>query len=212
MTKWYMSKISTIKGSGIVLKDDNIDTDRIIPARYLRCVIFDKLGANVFEDDRVAATNQGQTHPFDWSRYQGAGILITGTNFGSGSSREHAVHALTSWGQGLCQSGIRAIIARGRYSEIFFGNALANGLPCFIIGQKDWEDLVKMIEHDPSLELEISLEKMTVLVNSKFIELQFQHTEARDALLDGSWDSLSTLLENKGEVEERIQGLVYLSK
>lgn len=199
-----MSNIIKIRGKAIVLPDDNIDTDRIIPARFLRCLTFRELGPHVFKDDRAAAKAQGQIHPFDEPRYQGAGVLITGTNFGSGSSREHAVHALARW-------GIKAIISYGDYSEIFFGNSLANGLPCLIINKSNWQDLVEFVEHDPSQNLEIDLSKMTLKIGFKFIKLSFQHQEAQASFLDGSWDKIGTLMEAKDLVDERITSLPYVT-
>ena len=113
-----MQKIEQVTGRVVPLPLDDIDTDRIIPARYLRCVTFDGLGEHSFEDDR----KQDPNHPFDDARFQGASILLAGSNFGCGSSREHAPQALIRW-------GIKALIAES-FAEIFFGNCTANGVPC----------------------------------------------------------------------------------
>ncbi|KKT53377.1 MAG: hypothetical protein A2445_05550 [Candidatus Jacksonbacteria bacterium RIFOXYC2_FULL_44_29] len=205
-----MSKTVTITGRGIILPDDNIDTDRIIPSRFLKCVTFDNLGGDVLADDRAALRKGGQIHPFDDPRYRGATILITGANFGSGSSREHAVHALTKWNKDE-SGGIKAIIAKGKYSEIFFGNAMANGLVCLMVGARDWLDLTEMVEHDPQQKITINFDKMAVSLGQKTWALEFQQPAAREALLSGSWDNLTTLLEAKDAVDARLTTLPYLS-
>lgn len=194
--------MTTITGRAIILPEDNIDTDRIIPARFLRCVTFDELGVHVFEDDRAAARNTGKTHPFDDERFQGASILITGASFGSGSSREHAVHALYKW-------SIRAVIARGAYSEIFFGNALANGVPCLIVKGEDWEAMARAVTGDYGREVAIDIESMTVSSGSHTIPCSFQQPSAREALLHGEWDKLWMLLEHQKEVDAVIKKLPY---
>lgn len=192
----------TKTGTSIILPEDNIDTDRIIPARFLKCVTFNELGAHVFEDDRAAARKAGETHPFDDVRYQGASILMTGANFGSGSSREHAVHALYKW-------GIRAIIARGAYSEIFFGNAFANGVPCFVVRGDDWEVLARAVIDDSQREVTIDIEAMTVAFGRHTIPCLFQQPSAREVFLHGEWDKLGMLLEHQKEVDAVIKKLPY---
>ena len=111
------SQVTNVRGTAIPLLLDDIDTDRIIPARFLRCVTFDGLGEHAFEDDRQQDTG----HPFNQDRFAGAGVLVAGRNFGCGSSREHAPQALMRW-------GVRAIVAES-YAEIFFGNCTALGVP-----------------------------------------------------------------------------------
>lgn len=197
-----MTKIVTITGKPIILPEDDIDTDRIIPARFLKSVTFDELGAHIFEDDRAAARKAGKTHPFNDSSFREATILITGASFGSGSSREHAVHA-------LIKCGINAIIARGVYSEIFFGNALANGLPCLIVQPEDWEVLTRAVGVDRERRIAIDIEAMTIAFGPHTISCSFQRPSAREALFYGSWDTLGILLERIKEADATIERLPY---
>lgn len=202
-----MSKIIQITGKPIILPEDNIDTDRIIPARFLKSVTFDKLGEHVFEDDRNKARQENKKHPFDDQRNQNASILITGKNFGSGSSREHAVHALIKW-----KGGIRAIISNSKYSEIFFGNALNNGLPCLIVKKNDWHNLIDLCQKKIQTKISINLEKMIIQINSKFMPAQFQQKTAQKIFTDGGWDKLAELLAEKAKIEHQLSLLPYLKK
>ena len=133
------SQISTISSTAIPLTGNDIDTDRIIPARFLRCVTFDGLGASVFEDDRIQLKGQ---HPFDLPQFQGANILVVNSNFGCGSSREHAPQALAKW-------GIKLIIGES-FSEIFFGNCVAMGIPCFTANPATTTRLQEILKSDPT--------------------------------------------------------------
>lgn len=197
-----MSSLTTVTGRALILPEDNIDTDRIIPARFLKCVTFDELGSHVFEDDRAAARKAGETHPFDALRFQGSSILMTGANFGSGSSREHAVHALMKW-------GVRAVVSYGDYSEIFFTNALSNGLPPLIVDRGDWETVVARLQKDVTQEVRIDLEKMMLACGNLEMSVTFQQSSARETLITGSWDRLGVLLEAEDEIEQTLQGLPY---
>ena len=141
-----MSQISTLGGKGLPLIGNDIDTDRIIPARFLRSITFDGLGEQVFADDRVQ--KQGE-HPFDLPQYQGAKILIVNANFGCGSSREHAPQAILRW-------GIEAIIGES-FAEIFFGNCIANGIPCLTANAEAVKALQTLVETNPLAPLEINL-------------------------------------------------------
>src|SRR6516164_3727905 len=140
-----MQTIEKITGRGIPLLLDDIDTDRIIPARYLRCVTFEGLGEHAFEDDRRQMPN----HPFDDPRFRGASVLIVGRNFGCGSSREHAPQALMRW-------GIKAIVGES-FGEIFFGNCTANGIPCVSVSPGDAKKLAEAVTADPALPLFVDL-------------------------------------------------------
>ncbi len=197
-----MSKLTVTTGRAIILPDDNIDTDRIIPARFLKSVTFDELGAHVFEDDRATAKKAGKIHSFDDPKYHGASVLFTGENFGSGSSREHAVHALIKY-------GIRAILSSGSYSEIFFGNALANGLPCIILEPDNWKKLMSRVTADREPKISIDLETMTVTDGVDRIHCSFQQPFAREVFLSGDWDKLGVLLDAKDETNKIIEKLPY---
>jgi 3-isopropylmalate/(R)-2-methylmalate dehydratase small subunit len=146
-----MSQVKQIIGRAIPLSGNDIDTDRIIPARFLRAVTFDGLGEKVFADDRIQL--QGQ-HAFDLPQYQGAKILVVNGNFGCGSSREHAPQAIIKW-------GIQAIVGES-FAEIFFGNCIANGIPCLTANKDDVKKLQALLEKDPQAVITVDLETMTI--------------------------------------------------
>ena len=192
-----IGKITQIKGQCISLIGDDIDTDRIIPARFLKCVNFDSLGESVFEDDR--ATLKG-LHPFDLEKYKNATILIVNSNFGCGSSREHAPQALMRW-------GIKAIIGES-FADIFYSNCIAIGIPCFTLPKKSIQVIQKYIDNQ-SLFLEIELKDS--LAKSKYLNLNLEIKEiSRKMFLSGEWDATSTLLENENLIEKKINDLPYL--
>jgi 3-isopropylmalate/(R)-2-methylmalate dehydratase small subunit len=177
-----MSRIVRITGRGLPLRGHDIDTDRIIPARYLKAVSFEGLERHVFADDRT-----GGGHPFDDPRYAGASVLLVNRNFGCGSSREHAPQALQRW-------GIQAVVGEG-YSEIFFGNAVQLGLPCVTVPGAAIEQLMSAVEQDPLTSLTLDLESLEVQAASLRIPAEMP-TAARDALTSGLWDGTGMLLEN----------------
>ena len=179
-----IGKFSNMKGQCISLIGNDIDTDRIIPARFLKCVNFDSLGESVFEDDRK--TLKGR-HPFDLEENKNSSILIVNSNFGCGSSREHAPQALLRW-------GIRAIIGES-FAEIFYCNCLAIGIPCFTLPKKTIQEIQKN-KDNKFLFLEIDLKNS--LAKSKDLSLNLEIKESsRKMFLSGEWDATSTLLENK---------------
>ena len=193
-----MQKIQQITGSGMPLLLDDIDTDRIIPARYLRCVTFDGIGEHAFEDDR----RQDPNHPFDNPAYQNASVLVARRNFGCGSSREHAPQSLMRW-------GIKAVVAES-FAEIFFGNCTSLGIPAVCASPDDLAKLCSAIEADPTLDITVDLEGLTV----KFGEASCPCTipdSARNSLLSGQWDFLSQLLEDKDGIAATAAKLPYLS-
>src|SRR5436190_13196557 len=151
--------VDRMSGRAVPLRGHDIDTDRIIPARYLKSVTFEGLEAHAFEDDRKQLAERGQTHPFSNPRYQGAGVLVVNGNFGCGSSREHAPQALQRW-------GIRAVIGES-FSEIFLGNAVALGMACLTVSAQDAEALLSAVEADPSLELAVSVSGDTVAAGGR---------------------------------------------
>ena len=193
-----MQTIESVVGTGVPLLLDDIDTDRIIPARYLRCVTFDGLGEHAFEDDR----QQDLDHPFNKDCYRHAKILVAGRNFGCGSSREHAPQSLMRW-------GIGAVIAES-FAEIFFGNCTALGIPAVRAARADLDDLCRAIETDPNLEVSVDLKGGEVRYADKTFKTQIADS-ARDALVSGQWDFLSQLLEAKSDIEKTVGQVPYLA-
>ncbi len=192
-----IGKILQISGKCISLVGDDIDTDRIIPARFLKCVNFDSLGKSVFEDDRE--TLKGN-HPFDNKEYQGASILIVNSNFGCGSSREHAPQALMRW-------GIKAIIGES-FAEIFYSNCIAIGIPCFTLPKKLIKDIQKYNDSN-SLFLDIDLKNAFAKSNDLNFHLEIKES-SRKMFISGEWDATSTLLENEKLIEDKFDDLPYL--
>ena len=190
-------KILQISGKCISLIGNDIDTDRIIPARFLKCISFDALGNSVFEDDRK--TLKGR-HPLDLQENKNASILIVNSNFGCGSSREHAPQALMRW-------GIKAIIGES-FAEIFYSNCVAIGIPCFTLPKKSIQDIQKYTENK-SLFLEIDLKNC--LAKSKDLNFILEIKESsRKMFLSGEWDATATLLENETLVESKSKELPYI--
>ena len=192
-----IGEISHISGKCISLIGNDIDTDRIIPARFLKCVNFDALGKSVFEDDRK--TLQG-SHPFDLKENQDSCILIVNSNFGCGSSREHAPQALMRW-------GIKAIIGES-FADIFYSNCIAIGIPCFTLPKKSIQEIQKN-KDNKFLFLEIDLKNS--LAKSKNLSLKLEIKESsRKMFLLGEWDATATLLENESLIENKYKYLPYL--
>jgi 3-isopropylmalate/(R)-2-methylmalate dehydratase small subunit len=187
-----MRTIEQITSKGLPLRGNDIDTDRIIPARFLKSVTFDGLGEHAFEDDIEGIRKQGGTHPFRDSKYKGAGILVSNRNFGCGSSREHAPQALLKF-------GIKAIIAES-YSEIFFGNCVSIGIPCFVASHETAEEILESIEKNPAAELSVSVKELKAKFGEKSYELKLADGP-RGQFLDGSWHARSVLLLNKEKIE-----------
>ncbi len=193
-----IGKITQIDGQCISLIGNDIDTDRIIPARFLKCVNFDSLGESVFEDDRE--TLKGK-HPFDLEENKNATILIVNSNFGCGSSREHAPQALMRW-------GIKAIIGES-FADIFYSNCIAIGIPCFTLPKKSIQE-IQNNEDNKFLFLDIDLNK--ALAKSKDIKFNLEIKESsRKMFLSGEWDATSTLLENENLIENKFNQLPYIT-
>ncbi|SFH58982.1 3-isopropylmalate dehydratase small subunit [Planctomicrobium piriforme] len=193
-----MQCVEQITGPGIAVLMDDIDTDRIIPARFLRCVTFDGIGEHAFEDDR----QQDPSHPFNDARYRQAKVLVSGRNFGCGSSREHAPQSLMRW-------GIQTVIAES-FAEIFFGNCIAIGVAPIIASRPDLEKLTKAIEQDPNLQLHVDLKTLKIRFGKEEIT-GIMPKSAQDALVTGQWDFLGQLLANKPAIEKKMHDLPYLS-
>jgi len=195
-----MRTIEQITSKGLPLRGNDIDTDRIIPARFLKSVTFDGLGEHAFEDDIEEIRKQGGTHPFRDIKYKDAGILVSNRNFGCGSSREHAPQALLRF-------GIKAIIAES-YSEIFFGNCVSIGIPCFTASHKTAEEILTWIEENPSKEISVSVKELKAALGEKSFELKLADGP-RGQFLDGSWHARSVLLSNKEKIENLEKSLPY---
>tara|TARA_A100001234_G_scaffold15221_1_gene12101 strand:+ start:870 stop:1490 length:621 start_codon:yes stop_codon:yes gene_type:complete len=192
-----IGKITQINGKCISLVGNDIDTDRIIPARFLKCVSFDSLGKSVFEDDRE---NLKGRHPFDLEKNKNASILIVNSNFGCGSSREHAPQALMRW-------GIKAIIGES-FAEIFYSNCIAIGIPCFTLPTKSIQDIQKYNDNK-SLFLEIDLKKSLAKAEDLNFQLDIKES-SKKMFLSGEWDATSTLLNNENLIEKKNNDLPYL--
>jgi len=194
-----VSEVKTIAGRAIPLVGNDIDTDRIIPARFLRCVTFDGLGAQVFADDRIQ--HKGQ-HPFDLPQYQGATVLIVNGNFGCGSSREHAPQAIAKW-------GIQAIIGES-FAEIFFGNCVAIGIPCITADPTVTSQLQTLVENDPQVEVSINLDQMQVQCGLFMAPLSMP-AGARQMLMSGTWDACGQLVSQAEQVRATAAKLPYVA-
>ncbi len=192
-------KITTITSTAIPLTGNDIDTDRIIPARFLRCVTFDGLGANVFEDDRSQLKG---THPFDLPQFQGANILIVNSNFGCGSSREHAPQALAKW-------GIQAIIGES-YSEIFFGNCVAMGIPCVTANPATTTRLQEILRLNPQTQVTLDLDQLQVQCG-EFTAPVHMGEGSRQQLTKGTWDACGQLVANAAEIQVTATKLPYVA-
>jgi 3-isopropylmalate/(R)-2-methylmalate dehydratase small subunit len=194
--------ISQVTGPGIPLRGNDIDTDRIIPARFLKCVTFEGIGEHAFEDDIKGLATKGQIHPFADERFANGAILVANKNFGCGSSREHAPQSLKRW-------GIQAIIAES-YSEIFYGNCVSLAVPCFTTNHDTCAKLQDVIEAEPTTELALSVADATITCGDETIQLEIQ-SGAQCQFLDGSWDARAGLLENLDKVRDVVGRLPYVT-
>jgi 3-isopropylmalate/(R)-2-methylmalate dehydratase small subunit len=181
-----LAKITQITGRGVSVPGNDIDTDRIIPARYLKCVTFDGLGEGLFADVRRNPDGSEKPHPLNEERFKGATILLSGANFGCGSSREHAPQAIQKY-------GFRAIVAEN-FAEIFFGNSITLGLPCLSAERADIARLAAAVEANPSLEVTVDVAKQEVRFGGQAIKATLRES-ARDALVNGRWDAIGELIE-----------------
>jgi len=191
--------IRRVAGPALVLPGDDIDTDRIMPARFLRAITFDGIEAHLFEDDRRSAAARGGTHPFDDPARRDARVLIVGSNFGCGSSREHAPQAIARW-------GIGAVVGES-FAEIFAGNAAAIGLPCASVAQGDLEAL-RRAAAAPGAEFVVDLVERTVSAAGRTVRAAIPEA-AREALISGQWDATGMLLDRYEDVERVAAALPY---
>jgi 3-isopropylmalate/(R)-2-methylmalate dehydratase small subunit len=196
-----LAKITQIQGRAVSVPGDDIDTDRVIPARFMKCVTFDGLGEYMFYDVRFGEDGSTRDHPLNDPRFAGASILISGNNFGCGSSREHAPQA-------IYRAGFRGIIAEG-YAEIFFGNSTQLGMPCVVVSREDRQTLAAAIDADPALEVTIDLEASEVRYGDQRISCEMREG-ARQGLMSGRWDPLGDLLEAAPKVDAVAAHLAYM--
>lgn len=197
-----LAKISQLAGTGIHVPGDDIDTDRIIPARFMKCVTFDGLGEFAFYDERFDAEAKPKPHPMNNPKYAGATILLSGRNFGCGSSREHAPQA-------LYRHGFRAILAES-FAEIFFGNSITLGIPCLVMDGRDIRALAALIDEAPQTEININIHDGQVgIADVGFPAALPDH--AREALVNGRWDAIADLLEGLDAVRSTAAALPYMA-
>jgi len=193
--------VTSIQARAVPLRGNDIDTDRIIPARYLRCVTFDGLGEHVFEDDRKGLRAKGKQHSFDDPRYRGAGILFVNKNFGCGSSREHAPQALMRW-------GIRAVVGES-FAEIFYGNCVSLGIPCVTATERVLESLLMAAEKTPDAEWKLDLD--TLKIHGPIQENVAMPEGPRSQFMSGKWNPMAELLSHLPEVEKVASSLSYFT-
>ena len=197
-----MGAITQIQGRALPMRGDDIDTDRIMPARFLVGVSFEGLEKHVFEDDRKAAVRPHNRHPFDVGQYQGAKVLIVNSNFGCGSSREHAPQGLHRW-------GIDAVIGES-FAEIFFGNSVMIGMPCVTAEPADIRALMELVEKRPTIELAIDLAAGTCMAEGFTCRVSIP-PNARDAFTSGAWDTTGMLLARYEQVDAAAARLPYVT-
>ena len=198
-----LEPVKQVSGRGIFIPGADIDTDRIIPARFMKCVTFDGLGEFAFYDVRFNPdTGEKTNHPLNDSRFDGASILIAGVNFGCGSSREHAPQSLKKY-------GFNGVIAES-FAEIFFGNSTTLAMPCVIASATDIASLRDAIDADPSIEITIDVENRRVR-SSNGLDFAVQMPDsAREALVSGRWDPIQELLDNNSAIEATAKKLHYV--
>lgn len=198
-----LEKITQVSGAAVHVPGSHIDTDRIIPARFMKCVTFDGLGEFLFYDARKDADGNDKPHPLNDPRFRGAKILLSGENFGCGSSREHAPQAIYRY-------GFRAIIAES-FAEIFFGNCTTLGIPCVTAAAEDIKALAARIEREPGLEVTVDVEKNRVFFGDQNFTVHIPDA-AREALISGHWDPIADLLEAEPQVAATAAKLDYMGR
>ena len=196
-----LAKINQVTGTAIYVPGDDIDTDRIIPARFMKCVTFDGLGEYLFHDVRFDADGSKKPHSLNDEKFSGASVMLSGKNFGCGSSREHAP-------QSLYRAGFRAIIA-GNFAEIFFGNSINLGIPCVSMDATHRSTLAEWINNHPSAEVTVDVDLLQVRAGGLTLPCEMR-AGARDSLLNGAWDPLDELLSASSEVDQVALQLPYV--
>jgi 3-isopropylmalate/(R)-2-methylmalate dehydratase small subunit len=197
-----LEKITSITGRGVFVPGNDIDTDRIIPARFMKCVTFDGLGEFLFYDVRKNADGTDKPHPLNDPRFKGATILLSGANFGCGSSREHAPQAIQKY-------GFKAILAEN-FAEIFFGNCTTLGIPCATASREDIAEVAAAIEKNPQTEIVVDVARQEVRFGDQAIKAEVRDA-ARDALVNGRWDAIGELLDGVPAMKATAAKLPYLA-
>ncbi|MEF8791316.1 MAG: 3-isopropylmalate dehydratase small subunit [Haloarculaceae archaeon] len=193
--------VERVTGTGIPVRGNDIDTDQITPARYLKVVTFKGLGEAVFRDQRFDDDGEPKDHPFNEEQYQDANVLVVNANFGCGSSREHAPQALMRW-------GIDAIVGES-FAEIFAGNCLALGIPTVTADQETIRELQDYIEKYPDAEIEVDVAGETVHYDDRTVEVTVDDAQ-RKALVDGIWDTTALMKANRNAIAETADSLPYV--
>jgi 3-isopropylmalate/(R)-2-methylmalate dehydratase small subunit len=197
-----LEKITSVTGRAVFVSGNDIDTDRIIPARFMKCITFDGLGEYLFYDVRKNADGTDRPHPLNDPRFKNAAILLSGANFGCGSSREHAPQALQ-------KHGFRAIVAES-YAEIFFGNCTTLGLPCVSASRADIQRIAAALEQNPALEVVVDLDRTEIRFGGQTARVAMRES-AREALVNGRWDAIGDLMEGVAEVKRLASRLPYMA-
>ncbi len=197
-----LAKISSLTGRGVFVPGNDIDTDRIIPARFMKCVTFDGLGEFLFYDVRKNADGTDKPHPLNDPRFEGATVLLSGANFGCGSSREHAPQAIQ-------KHGFKAVVAEG-FAEIFYGNCVTLGIPCFEASREAIAKIAAALEKNPQTELILDVAKQEIRFAGQTVQAAVRPS-ARDALVNGRWDAIGELLEGLPTVKTTAAKLPYLA-
>lgn len=197
-----LAKITSVSGRAVQVPGNDIDTDRIIPARFMKCVTFDGLGEFLFYDVRKNLDGSEKPHPLNEPRFKGATILLSGANFGCGSSREHAPQAIAKY-------GFKAVIAEN-FAEIFFGNSTTLGIPCVTASREDIAKIAAFVDANPEAEVVIDLVKLEARFGGQAVKIA-QRESARDALVNGRWDAIGELLDGIPSVKVTAATLPYLA-
>jgi 3-isopropylmalate/(R)-2-methylmalate dehydratase small subunit len=196
-----LEKITRVAGRAVHVPGNDIDTDRIIPARFMKCVTFDGLGEYLFYDMRKNADGSDKPHPLNDPRFKGASILLSGVNFGCGSSREHAPQALQKY-------GIRAVIAEG-FAEIFYGNSVTLGMPCVVASRETIAAIAAAVEADPATVVTIDVENQRLTFAGRSAGMSIRES-ARDALINGRWDPIGELVDGASDAAAVASKLRYM--
>ena len=198
-----LEKITKVSGTAVQVPGDEIDTDRIIPARFMKCVTFDGLGEYLFYDVRNNEDGSPKAHPLNEERFKGASILLSGANFGCGSSREHAPQALYRY-------GFRGVIAES-YAEIFFGNCVTLGIPLFIAAKEDIQKIAAAVDAYPELVIEMDVVNERITFGDESVPAVLREG-ARKALAEGKWDPIGELKDAAPQIAEVAARLPYMAK